>query len=121
MISTTSNHMMVVYPDGKSTLKRASNVESGDIFFSRGVNGAMTADRVEEVNTYFQDTAVANLIISGHVLANDVVASVRVDGDMPESLWKAGVLVNKLFGTAVTHQFCRFGNWFRQTRMASVL
>ena len=121
MISTTSNHMMVVYPDGKSTLKRASNVESGDIFFSYEVNGAMTEDRVVEVNTYFQDTAVANLIISGHVLANDVVASVRVDGDMPESLWKAGVLVNKLFGTAVTHQFCRFGNWFRQTRMASVL
>ena len=91
MISTTSNHMMVVYPDGKSTLKRASNVESGDIFFSRDVNGAMTKDRVEEVNTYLQDTAVANLIISGHVVANEIVASVRVEGDMPESLWKAGV------------------------------
>ena len=91
MISTTSNHMMVVYPDGKSTLKRASNVECGDIFFSCEVNGAMTEDRVVGVNTHVQDTAVANLIIPGHVLADDVVASVRVEGDMPESLWKAGV------------------------------
>ena len=52
MISTTSNHMMVVYLDGKSTLKRASNVECGDIFFSGEVNGAMIEDRVAHVNTY---------------------------------------------------------------------
>ena len=90
-ISTTSNHMMVVYPNGKSTLKRASNVECGDTFFSYGANGAMTEDRVVSVDTHVQDTAVANLIIAGHVLADDVVASVRVEGDMPESLWKAGV------------------------------
>lgn len=52
MISTTFNHMMVVYLDGKSALKRASDVEVGDIFFSRDFNGTLTEDKVIDVKTY---------------------------------------------------------------------
>ena len=52
MISTTSNHMMVVYNNGFSALKRASDVECGDIFFSSEVNGAITEDRVVNVNSH---------------------------------------------------------------------
>ena len=99
----------------------ASKVKIGNIFFSRDTRGIIVQDRIVDMHTHIQETTISNIIIGEHVIANDVVVSIRVDGDMPESLWNLGMKINKLFGAQTTHYYCRFGNWFRKTRMAALI
>ena len=53
---------------------------------------------VLEVKMKSYETPVANLIVSGNLIVDGVVASVRVDGDMPEILWKVGTKLHETFG-----------------------
>ena len=99
----------------------ASEVELGDIFFSRNERGLITKDRVISARILMKKCKLSNVIILGHVIADDIVVSIRVDGDMPESLWNTGEKINALFGPTMTHYYCRFGNWFRKTNMAALL
>ena len=120
-VTTTDHHMMSVFQDTTCSLKKAAEIVVGDTFCSI-TDDVLDEDAVTSVDIHFEHTAVANVIVqAGHVLADDIVVSVRTDGDMPESLWKAGTKINQVLGTYAAHKFCQFGNWFRKTRVASYL
>ena len=52
------------------------------------------------------ETPVANVMVSGNLIVNGVVASVRVDGDMPEILWKVGTKLHETLGDSVMIGYC---------------
>lgn len=95
-------------------MKRADQIETKDIFLAQGQDSNVIEDEVKEVKIKSYETPVANVIVAGNLVVDGVVASVRVDGDMPEVLWDLGMKVHATLGDSVMTGFCRFGNWLRK-------
>ena len=121
LVTQTGRHMMAVRVDGAFKLKEAALVEPGDVFCSRDSANEVVEDEVVDVRSYSDFVEVANAIVPGYILVNDIVSSSRVRDDMSESLWNAGQAVYNTLGSAAVTKFAVFGDWFRKTRVGRLL
>ena len=65
---------------------------------------------VEEINA---TKGVAHVVTKGHVLANGIAVSVRVENDIPDPLFNAGVGLYEIIGAPVTSKLVSAWVWLR--------